>query len=819
MKRPFVYFTASLLLGIVFSYYLEVSTLFILILLTLSLLYSVFRIKVNTSLKFSLLLSFFLMGILLTNFKAGSSQLLGYKDTLVEVTAIVKDVKSITEEESRYIVMATNISHNGIDKDVSEKVQMKVLGERRLSLGDEVLFRAKLKEPISNTNPRLYNPKLNLLTESIHVTATIKDYSIVHVVKGKLNPIDKVKVKFIEKTEKAFDEYLTDRNSSLMKSVILGKSSYLDQSDIERFRQLGLAHILAVSGLHVGLISGILVGLFAYMGIGRRINISTTIILIWLYAYIIGNPPSVIRANIMFTLLLISRIEGEAYDPINTLFFAAFIMLIINPFWAFNIGFQLSFIATFSILYLTPKFRWIFYPSNSQWIKSLTAILAVQIGLLPVQAYYFNRISIIGIIANLLIVPLFSICLILGFFLLPSSYLIRPIAYSIGVIINYLLNIQFYTMDIFSHLPYIVLKVPSPSIMGILCYYLVLFIAIGTIKVENLNKGLHKTIIFYLLLVISINSIHIYLDQSIDIKFIDVGQGDSILISTQNGDYLIDTGGNLYGSFDIGQNILLPYLEKEGIFRLNGVFITHYDADHCKSLPLLLDNMKIDKIYIGYERWDNKLYEEINNKAKGKGVPIILLKRGDKLKLDKNTHVVVKGPHKEILKSPRISDNDLSLVLLMNYCDKSILFTGDIEAKGEGSLVDNIDSKAYFLKVPHHGSKTSSSIEFLDKVDPHIAFISVGRNNGFGHPHEEVIKGYRNRYIQIFRTDESGLITLNLNGGKYQIYPFLRDKLSIIYIVKDFNLWICSIILYFIISYILIKSYTILEKEMETVEL
>ena len=368
MKRPFVYFTASLILGIVFSYYVEVSTPFILILLTISLFYSVFRIKVNTSLKFSLPLSFFLMGILLTNFKADSSQLLKYKDTLIEVTGIVKDLNSITEEESRYIVMATNISHNGTDKEVNEKVQLKVIGEKKLAIGDEILFRGKLQEPIPNTNPRLYNPKLNLLANNIRVTATIKDYSVIHVAKGKLKPIDKIKVKFIEKTEKAFDEHLTDRNSSLMKSVILGKSSYLDESDIGKFRQLGLAHILAVSGLHIGLISGILVGLFAYMGIGRKVNISTTIVLIWLYAYIIGNPPSVIRDNIMFTLLLISRIEGEAYDSINTLFFAAFLMLIINPFGHLML-ISIIFCCYFSILYLLPKFRWIFYPNNNQWIN------------------------------------------------------------------------------------------------------------------------------------------------------------------------------------------------------------------------------------------------------------------------------------------------------------------------------------------------------------------------------------------------------------------------------------------------------------------
>lgn len=819
MKRPFVYLSFSLLLGIIFSYYIGVSTRFCLILLFVLLLISMIRIKKGNFRRIDLLFSLFILGIILNNFKTAGSQLLEYKDSLVQVTAIVNEIIGIEEDEGRYVVRATNVNYDGIDRKVREKIQLKVLGNTYLSPGDEVSFKGVLREPLPNTNPKLYNHKLNLLTEGIFVTITIRDHSIQYITKADCSPIARIRYGFIEKAESAFDSYLSERNSSLLKAVILGRNSYLKEENIGSFRQLGLAHILAVSGLHIGLISGILTGLLAYLGTSGKVNKTITLGVIWLYAYIIGYPPSMIRANIMFSLLSISRIWGEAYDSINTLFFALFIMLILNPHWVFSIGFQLSFISTFFILFLTPRLKEIFYPEGSQWIKSLIAIIALQIGLLPIQAYYFNRLSIIGIVANLLIVPLFSICLILGLFLLLFSYLVPPIAYSIGMLINFLLDIQFFAIDILSYFPYIELKVSSPSFVGILCYYILLFIAIGTIEITNIDKKINKAIIFYLLFLIFISSLSIYIDQSIEIRFIDVGQGDSILIRTQGGDYLIDTGGDPFGNFSIGENILLPYLEKEGIFKLKGIFITHYDEDHCKSLPYLMDNIKIEKIYIGYKRENNKLYEEIIYKAAEKNIPVILLKVGEVLALDDNTRIKAVGPSEDLVLNTSIGENDLSLVLLMNYYNRNILFTGDIEKIGESHLLEVLDTKVDFLKVPHHGSNSSSSEDLLDKLEPDIAFISVGKNNMFGHPHEEVVNRYGDRNIQLYRTDELGLIKLKLNKDKYEITPFLKEKRSVLHIVEYFYFQLCFIIFYIIILYILVKHYKTWEREMRTIEL
>lgn len=819
MRNPFMYFAIPMILGIVIYYYIDISPYLILCLLFLSLIMYLIKLNFDSSTKLNLLFSFLLLGILLASFTANSSQLIKYIDMPVEIEGVVKDIKRTSKEESRYILLVYNLYHNGINDKTREKIILKIIGEKDLEIGDKINFNGILKEPLPNTNPKLVNYKLNLLTDNIYTTATVKDYSINKVEKTDFNWFVKTKIGFIYRVEKVFDEYLEEDNSSLMKAIILAKNSYLEEESIDWFRDLGLAHILAVSGLHIGIITGFLISLFAYIGINRKINISLTIIIIWLYAYIIGNPSSVLRANIMFSLLLISNLWAKPYDSINNLFFALFILILINPFCIFNIGFQLSFIATFFIIYLTPKFNKIFYLYNSNIIKSLAGILSVQIGLLPIQAYYFNKIPIISLFTNLIFVPIFSICLMLSIPLIAFSFINKIVTRAIGVLIDILLNIQLYGIKIFANFPYLNLKTYSPSIMEILLYYILIFILFKTIDIKYFTKRVNKAIIFYLIFLILVNSLFISIDEKLNIKFIDVGQGDSILINTKEGDYLIDTGGNIFGSFDIGKNILFPFLIKNGVFKLKGVFITHYDADHCKSLPYLMDNMKIERIYIGYKRDRNPLYDEIKEEAFSKEIPIFILKKGDKLRLDKNTDILVLGPNEELLKNLNNKENDLSLVLLLDYLNKNILFTGDIESIGEENIINSLDKEIDFLKVPHHGSKTSSGVKFLEKTKPKVGFISVGRNNSFGHPNKEILTRYKDNGIELYRTDQLGLINLSMEGENYTITPFLKERLSIIYIIEYYGLEICCLMAYFIVSYIFIKYFVLLEEEMETIEL
>ena len=818
MRRPFLYFTIPMIMGIVFYYFIEINIYLILSLFILVLIMALIGLKRGGSIEVNLLILFFLSGILITSFRFHHSQLIQHVDKTVELRGVVKEVKVSSDEEGSYVLLAHGIEHDGMKKRVGEKISLKVIGGNQLELGDEIVLRGVLKEPLANTNPGLYNHKLNLLTQNIHTMATVKDYSIT-VMEGTSPSIGlRIKKDFIAKVEGIFDEYLEEDNSFLMKSIILGKSSYLDGERVAQFRDLGLAHVLAVSGLHIGIIAGFFVILFAYIGLNRKVNVFLVISILWLYAYIIGNPPSVIRANIMFSLLLVSQLGGEPYDSINTLFFALFIMLIINPFWIFSLGFQLSFMATFFIIYLTPRMREIFYPYRGGFINTISGIMSVQIGLLPIQAYYFNRFPIMGLISNLILIPLISMTLILSILLIPFSFISGYISGSIAIISDFLLRIHFYILDLFNGF-HLVLKLPSPSLAGIFIYYIFIAILFRIIDIKNLNNGIVKTIVFYCLFLILINTLFFNVDERLEVNFIDVGQGDSILLNTMDGSYLIDTGGNVFGNFDIGENILLPYLEKRGIFKLDGVFISHYDEDHCKSLLYLMDNMEIENIYIGYNREGNRLYEEIVGKALEKDIPIRLLSKGEKLRLDNNTQILVSGPDEKLLTNPSHSDNDLSMVLLLNYYSRRILFTGDIERAGEESLVESLKVPIDFLKVPHHGSNTSSSMDLLERTRPRAGFISVGRNNSFGHPHEEVIERYLDNGIELYRTDELGLVTICLNKKNYEITSFIKDRLSIIYVMEAYGLEIIYAIIHIIISYIMARYFTLQIEEWEEFEL
>ncbi|NMA86903.1 MAG: ComEC family competence protein, partial [Tissierellia bacterium] len=466
MKRPFLFFIIPLIIGIVFAYYIDINIYVIFFLLIFFILIGVFKFNRFGSLILGIL--FFLLGILLINLKLNTSLLINYTNEPIELRGQVLDIKDI-EEGSKYLLLVKSLNTGEENIKISEKIVLKIIGERKLELGDEVVFNGVLNEPLPNTNPRLFNYKLNLLREKIFTTTTIREHSIIQINKTKVSFGLSLKIRFTKRIENILDHNLSNRNSSIMKSIILGKYNYLEEEDVNTFRDLGLAHILAVSGLHIGIISGSIFFLFSKLGLGKKANIILTIGILWTYAYIIGNPSSVLRANTMFSLFLISQILHEPYDSINTLAFSAFILLIINPFLVFSLGFQLSYLASFFILYLGPKL-------NRMFSKTLSGIMAAQIGLFPLQAYYFNRIPLLSIIANLLFMPIFSFVLILSIILILFPFPYGYMGNSMGTIIDFLLNMQFKAIEIFTYFPKLTLKISSPSIFGILLYYLLLFI-------------------------------------------------------------------------------------------------------------------------------------------------------------------------------------------------------------------------------------------------------------------------------------------------------------------------------------------------------
>lgn len=812
MMRPFLLITIPLVLGIIAAYYIDLSILtniYLLGILVFIYIVSFIRKKSNSIV---FLLLFFALGSTITSHNLNSSVLFTYIEKDIKIEGTVHEIIWKEEDVGKYIVKVHSVLDGDNIHRLNEKTVLKVTGEKDLDLGDKIVFKGKLKRPLENTNPKLYNYRLSLLANKVYTTVNIRDTSIIDIDRSGKKLKYRLRIGFRDNVEGLFDTYLDDFNSSLMKGIVMGESSYLEEEDIVRYREMGLAHILAVSGLHIGIIAGFLIFLLSNLGVRKRINIIIVLSIIWFYGFLIGFPPSVLRASIMFSFLFYGQALAEPYDSINILFISFFILLLMNPMLIFNLGFQLSYTATFSILYFTPYINERFYPYKNRITYILSGLLSVYIGILPMQLYYFNSFSILGIFSNLIISPILSFALVLGGIMIISSYVFPFFNTIIGSVLNLILWFQKYLIDIIYGKGIGVMEFYSPSIAEFIFYYILVIIILKIIDLKQLRYSIRQVIFIYLIFFIVFNTGIILFDNSMDIDFIDVGQGDAILIRTRKGNYLVDTGGNMFSDFDIGENIVLPYLKKHGINSLDAVFITHFDLDHCKSLPLLMEKIKIDNILISYEDKESEVYREIENS----NIPTTVLKRGDLIYLDKNIVIEVISPSIE-LRERGLGANNMSLVFNLSYYNRDILFTGDIERQVEDLIVDSL-GEVYLLKVPHHGSKTSSTKEFLDVLSAEIGVISVGRNNFYNHPHDEVIKRYEDMGTKIYRTDNMGMIKLKLNEEKVEIIPFLKEVKFLDLIDKYLFLWIYTV-LYYLISYFFVKIYYTREEELGKYEL
>jgi competence protein ComEC len=722
------------------------------------------------------------------------------------VEGSIKNILDKSDNYSKYTMVVTGVKHKNEFYRVNEKTLLRVNGNKTFAIGDKLNLYGIVAIPNSNSNPKLFSYRLYLNTEKIYTIVTTKDYLIKVVSKGNLTIYEKTALAFRARVAEVFDRYTNKNSSHIIKSIILGESSYLEDEYEEKMRNLGLAHILAVSGLHIGIISLFLAYTFKIIGISKKISSPIVILLLWCYGYFIGYPSSVLRALIMFSSLMLADLTYRRYDSVNSLAFGCLILLIYNPLWLFSVGFQLSFVATLSIILFTPKINEVL--SIIGKIRNmLSPILAVQIGVIPIFAYHFNEFSIISVISNLVIIPIMSLSVVISFLLIAVTFVSKQIPFIIGKIIDLLMFISSFLMNIINKAPVVSLKVISPTFSEIIGYIVLVLLLLKFIRLNKISSYTRKALFVYLLFTILTLGVIQPGKREAKIEFLDVGQGDACLISLDNKVFLVDTGGSTYSSFDIGSRILVPYLLKNKINRINGVFITHFHEDHCEGLLSLIDDIKIEYIAIGYEPKNNELYKKIVEKAEKHKIPIIVLKKGDSISIGNNAHFSVLWPYFQPQEDYERSDNNLSLVLLLRVYNKGILFTGDIERNTEENIIKYNDKYDIdVLKVPHHGSGTSSSLAFITHFTPDYGVISLGKNN-FGHPDNEVIKRYNSKGVKLYRTDKQGLITILLTPNQFTIYPYNDSKSLLVNIINNNIVEMLIFISYIAVGLWFMKSY------------
>jgi competence protein ComEC len=654
--------------------------------------------------------------------------------------------------------------------------------------GTVIRFQTHLHEPVDFKNPGGFKYKRHLQSLGITATGFIDDpnwaVKIGVIQSHKLRRlIESWRVKIAEGLNSISDAEIR----SLALALTTGDGSKISEGTKDDFRKSGLMHLLVISGLNVGFVA--LTLFFALKkilaqipGLAARINIfkpiaAVSIAAIWFYAYITGAEVSVMRAAIMATVYLVGIIFDRRPDIFTSLAVAALIILADSPLAIYDISFQLSFVAVLSIVIiyprLTEKFAWlnakpnetIFIKFRRYVLQTAAVSIAATIGVTPLLLFYFHNSSLIGILANIAAVPW------AGFVVTPASFIISLIAiastslaHTPSIIFGYLIVpiLKIASVAASFSAPSMIAFTP-PKLSVLMFYHIAIFISLRKyLKRANIAVGLCSVV----LIVSIILQYKWFFSKKMEVTFLDVGQGSSVVVRFPNNKIMIyDGGGSAKSDFDIGQFVIAPYLWQQGISKVDWLVVSHPHSDHFKGFGFLAERFSPKALY-----WTGVLPKEENDVEEWSK----FIARIDKTRLPIKTTLDI--PNVEILNPPAIipeewETNDQSIVLKIADGGMSFLLTGDIEASAENAMADYFGAqlKSSILEVPHHGSSTSTTNRFLSLVAPEYAVIQAGEKNRYGFPHKDILTRLNTAGAVIYRTDLHGAVKFATDGKKLEV--------------------------------------------------
>lgn len=640
--------------------------------------------------------------------------------------------------------------------------------EISLEYGDKLQISGEYQEPNKARNYKGFDYKNYLKINKVYGIIRVDLYTNI-IIKHQKN-LSNFKLlihKIREKLKQNIQELLTKETYALGIGILIGDNSRINEKIVEDFKNSNLSHMLAVSGTHINYVVLTVSILFTKKRAGIKAQRVVTIMMMLFFMELTQMTSSVVRAGISCIIYMLASLLYRKADVINSMAISTLLILLNNPFKLFDIGFQLSYAGTLGIILFC---KLINIPIKNKLLKylkdSIIISISANIFIIPIMMYQFNTISLTFILSNLLAGPLLGISIILEIIVLLISFMSINIAAIPAKVLNILLILIINIANWFSNIEISKIYVITPQIISIVAYYLIC----AAIILKQKNR---KIIVIIMLTVLIINLFPT--PKKLRINFIDVGQGDSTLIRTEtNKVILIDSGGSTASSsFDVGNKVLLPYLLDRRIKKIDFIIVSHFDADHCQAFETVIDNINVRKVVVCKQSMITQEYLNIINKCKKKNIKIIVIERGDKLKIDKRTEFEILHPGERFLDDGKGGLNANAIVCKMNYKLNngkifSILFTGDIEVEAEKELeqVYGKKLKADILKIAHHGSKTSSREEFIKLVSPKIALIGVGENNKFGHPADITLERLEKENVKVYRTDQMGevSITINKNG-------------------------------------------------------
>ncbi|ADL07657.1 DNA internalization-related competence protein ComEC/Rec2 [Thermosediminibacter oceani] len=673
----------------------------------------------------------------------------------VDETKVTYEVKTLyILQDGKYIKAPGKIRVSVARKDSAEL----------LNYGDATEFSGFLRIPTNYENPGGFDYRAYLVQKGI--TATMFSREMKYLGRADVNPLVKSALDFRERIQNFYRRALSPKLASLLSGIVLGLKGDIPEDVLKAFSDGGVLHVLTASGLNVGIVYAAVEGVLKFLKLSPRACFFFGNIAVLFYSLMAGMSPPVLRAAVMLEVVMLGRLIGRKSDPLNSLGFAGFLLLLANSFNIFSASFQLSFAATLGIILFFKPLQRFFVSIPAFFRDSLAVLISAQLLLFPFLAYYFHKISLAGFLLNFIIVPLAGAALLGGFLTGIVSFLpffAVPIVKITGVLV-FLMD---WVTTLASRLPFATFSVPSLGPLAVLAYFALIAAVFAPVEALGIKRRQKFAVIGLCFLIVAWSIF--WVKPGFEVTFLDVGQGDCIFIKTKDGGTVLIDGGGMpayyKGSFDIGEDVVLPYLYEQGVRKLDVVVFTHFDSDHAGGLLSIIEEMDVNAVVIGHPDY-SEIYRKMVEVAAKKKIPVLTVSRGDIFRVGEAVFHVLNPKKHELFED----DNDNSVVLKMIYRGFRFLFTGDLGFEGEKDVMAECDVEADVLKIAHHGSNTSTSPEFLNKVNPDFAVISVGKNNSFGHPSPRVIELLEKSKIKVFRTDIHGAISFKIRGNNVRLY-------------------------------------------------
>ena len=591
----------------------------------------------------------------------------------------------------------------------------------KYKLGDKIKVIGEFKEPKSQKTKNLFDYKKYLYRQNIFYTVKVEK---IILIKKNSNPYYFIKQNIINHFNK----------NAYLNTFIIGDKSYIDSNIKKSYQENGISHLFAISGMHITLLVSIIEKMLLKLKVKENTRFKIIMYILIFYLLLVGLSPSILRGVLFYFLFKLNNIYYFYIKPVNLFLLIMSFSLLVNPYYIYDVGFQYSYLISLSLICLSKNIQ-----SKNYFISLLKVSFVSFIVSIPITLYNFYQLNIMSIFYNLIFVPLISI-IIFPFTLI--VVIIKPLEpiYDLLIILLENMSLLFSKISlgklVFIKLPLIIYVI----------YFLIVLLYIFRNKKEYL---------FLLLITLFIHYLYPFINDKDYINFIDVGQGDSLLIHYQNKNIMIDTGGSLTNQGNISNNTIIPLLKSYGINKLHYLILTHGDADHMGEASNIVNNLKVETVIFNcgsYNNMEKELIKQLNkknieyytciNKLNIKDIKLYFLNQKD-----------------------YGNENDNSNVIYTKINNKTFLFMGDAGVEVENDILSNYElNNIDYLKIGHHGSPTSSSKNFIETINPKYSIISVGENNKYGHPNKKVLNNLSKS--KIYRTDQDGSIMFKIKNNK-----------------------------------------------------